>query len=116
MFGCSYCSCTIFILTLCSFYIQVMLILISLDVQFLHIVFSFGKGSNGQVYSCSGSHHHLPLPVNAIWKTLYCDTWLPIPITMSGKVLRICFIVKDTLDQSEYKVPENPIFHERVEA
>ena len=69
-------------------YTHVMLILILTDVQYLQNVFSFEKGSNGQKYSLSDSHHPikkspppqqnfpfpplgaLPLPLNAIWKTL----------------------------------------------
>ena len=60
MFGCSHCSCTIFILTLYSFYIQAMLILILIYIQYLqNVVFSFEKGSNGQNHSSSGSHHQI---------------------------------------------------------
>ena len=40
---------------------------------------------------------------------------LPIPISMSSKVHRFCFIVKDPLDQSDCRIPESLIFHERVE-
>ena len=54
IFSCSHCSCTIFILNLQSLYIQVMLILILIDVQyFQNLVFSFEKGSNVQ-YHFSG--------------------------------------------------------------
>ena len=57
MFSCSYCSCTIFILTSYSLYTQVLrhivlctLILILIDVQYLqNVVFSFEKGLNGQM-------------------------------------------------------------------
>ena len=58
-FRCCHCSCTIFIFTLYSFYTQVMLILILIDVQYLQkVVFSFEKGLNGQKHS-SGSHHSI---------------------------------------------------------
>ena len=51
-FSCSYCFCTIFILTLYSLYSQVMLISILIDVQYLQsVVFGFEKGSGGQNYS-----------------------------------------------------------------
>ena len=40
IFSCSYCSCTIFILTSYSLYTQVILILILIDVQYLQNVFS----------------------------------------------------------------------------
>ena len=59
MFGCSCCSCTIFILTLYSFYTQFMLILILyIDIQYLqNVVFSFEKGSNAQNHSSLGFQH-----------------------------------------------------------
>ena len=57
-----------------------MLILTLIDVQYLeNVVFTFAKGSNGQIYSSSDSHHptkktpvkfSIPPPLNAIWKTL----------------------------------------------
>ena len=90
VFSCSHCSCTIFILLSYSLYIQIMLILILIGVQHLqNVAFSFEKGLKGQNHS-SDFHHpikkshqqndpilsHLgrrdpPLPLNAIWKTLY---------------------------------------------
>ena len=46
-----------FFLTLCSFYTQVILILILINVQYLrNVIFSFEKSSNGQIHS-SDSHH-----------------------------------------------------------
>ena len=80
-----YCCCTIFILTLSFLYIQVMLILISVNVQCLqNAVFSFEKGSNSQDHSPSDSHNPIKnlfyskifnsltwenfhLPLNTIW-------------------------------------------------
>ena len=39
---------------------QVMLILILIDVQYLHnVIFSFEKGLNGQNHSSSDSHHDM---------------------------------------------------------
>ena len=76
------------------FDVQVMLILILIDVQYSqNTVFSFGKGSNSQNHSSSGSHHPgkknppqqnfwFSPPLNAIWKTqdtrkvLYMPNWL----------------------------------------
>ena len=58
IFSCSYCSSTIFIVTSYSLYTQVMLILILIDVQYSqNVVFSFEKGSNGQIHFFSDSHH-----------------------------------------------------------
>ena len=51
-----------------------------------------------------------------VWKENHYDTWLPILIIMSGKVLRFYFIVKDPIDWSDCRILENPKFHERVEA
>ena len=53
---------------------------------------------------------------NKVWKENYCDTWLLVPFTMSDKVLRFCFIVKDYLDRSDYRIPQISIFYEGVEA
>ena len=54
--SCSHCSCTFFILPLYSLHIQVILILILINVQYLQIsVFSFEKGLKGQKHS-SDSH------------------------------------------------------------
>ena len=55
-FSCSHCSCTIFILTSYSLHTQVMPILILINIQYLQIVvFSCGKGLNGQKHSSSDS-------------------------------------------------------------
>ena len=57
-FSCSYCSCTIFVLTSYSLETQIMLILILIDVQYSqNAVFSFEKFLNPQNHSSSGSHH-----------------------------------------------------------
>ena len=60
IFSCSHCSCTIFISNFYSLYIQIMLILILIDVQYLqNLVFSFENGSNVQNHSLSDSHHSI---------------------------------------------------------
>ena len=72
-------SCTIFVLPSYSLHIQVMLIVISINVQYLqNVVFSFEKGSSGQSHSLSGSHHPveksppgkfpIPYPLTLFWK------------------------------------------------
>ena len=88
IFSCSHCSCTFFILTSYSFYIQIMLILLLINVQYLHnVLFSFKKCKNGQIHSSSDSQYPIkkknskifypshwegPCPsLNAIWKTLH---------------------------------------------
>ena len=63
IFSCCHCSCTIFILTSYFLYTGVMLILILIDAQYLqNIVFSFEKGSNGQIDFSSGFHHPIKNP------------------------------------------------------
>ena len=58
IFSCSHCPCTIFVLISYFFETQIMLILILIDVQYSqNAVFSFGKFSNCQNRSSSGSHH-----------------------------------------------------------
>ena len=51
-----------------------MLILLLIDVEYLpNVAFSFEKGSNGQNYSSSVSHHpikKIPPPLNATWQTM----------------------------------------------
>ena len=87
IFSCSHCSCTIFVLTSYSLYIQVMLILLLINVQYLqNVVFSFKKCKNGQIHYSSDSQYPIkknskifypfywegPSPsLNAIWKTLH---------------------------------------------
>ena len=57
-----HCFCTIFTLTSCSLYTQVMLILILINVQYLQkVVFSFDKESNSQNSSFLGSHHPIKI-------------------------------------------------------
>ena len=81
IFSCSHCSCTIFILTSYSLYTQVMLILILMDVQYLHnVVFRMVKNhslpDSHQPIKKSSPQQNFPLggnfslPLNAIWKTL----------------------------------------------
>ena len=58
IFGCSHCTCTVFILTSYSLYTQVMLVLILIDVQYLqNVVFSFEKRLNGQNLTWDSYHH-----------------------------------------------------------
>ena len=58
IFSCSHCSSTNFVLISCSFETQVMLILISIDVQYSqNAVFCFEQFSNRQNYSSPCSHH-----------------------------------------------------------
>ena len=58
IFSCSHCSSTNFVLISCSFETQVMLMLISIDVQYSqNAVFCFEQFSNRQNYSSPGSHH-----------------------------------------------------------
>ena len=63
-----------------SLHMQVMLIVISINVQYLqNVVFSFEKGSSGQNYSLPDSHHPIEKPtwqishpptLNTIWKIM----------------------------------------------
>ena len=79
-----YFSCTIFILTLLSLYTQLMLILISIDAQFLqNVVFSFEKGSNSQNYCFSDSHHLIKGSCNKIWSPYHYPP--PPLLTLFGK-------------------------------
>ena len=76
----------IFVLISDSFYAQVMLILILIDVQnSKKAIFSFRKWFSGQNHSSSGSHHLVnlsPPPKNF---------WSPHPLTLFGKLCTLGF-------------------------
>ena len=55
-----------------------MLIFILIDVQYLHNVFSFEKGSNGQSHSSSISHH-------LVKKFPQQHFLFPLPLLLFGK-------------------------------
>ena len=62
-------------------HIDVALILILIDVQHLQdVVCSFKKGSNGQNYSSSDSHHPIKMPPKKISRSAS-----PHPLTVFGK-------------------------------
>ena len=87
IFSCNHCSCTIFILISYPLYTQAMLILILIDVQYLqNVVFSFGKGSNGQNHSSSDSHHHNEkIPSQQTFPSPLWERNSPCPLKLFGK-------------------------------
>ena len=86
IFSCSHCSCSIFIWNLFSLYIQVMLILILIDVQYLqNLVCSFEKGSNVQNHSLSESHSSMKKFSQQNFLFPYWEDFSAYPSTLFGK-------------------------------
>ena len=78
--SCIYCSCAICILLSSSWYTQVMLTLILIDVQYVkNVVFNFEKDINSQNHPLSDSHHLIKK------STLQNFNILLDPITLFGK-------------------------------